>query len=82
MSGINAISLKVKAMIIVSNEVFYESIQQNELVLIYSKLLGKLHQYIVSNSKQAFLVETGIPILMKGRCNEGCNDPRDSLGCR
>jgi len=64
--GIHAISLKVKALIIVSNEVFYESIQQNELVLIYSKLLGKLHQYIVTTAKQAFLVEAGIPILMKG----------------
>ena len=39
--GIHAISLKVNALIIVSNEVFNEPIQQNELVFIYSKLLGK-----------------------------------------
>ena len=37
--GINDIRLKVKGMIIVSNEVLHEPIQHNELVLIYSKLL-------------------------------------------
>lgn len=64
--GISAISQKVKALIIVSNEVLYEPIGDNELVFIYRRLLGKLHQSIVTNAHQAFLVEAGIPVLMKG----------------
>ncbi|WP_428910544.1 bifunctional adenosylcobinamide kinase/adenosylcobinamide-phosphate guanylyltransferase [Niallia sp. Krafla_26] len=65
-NGILSISQKVKTFVIVSNEVLYEPINQNELVFIYSSLLGKLHQKIVSQAHQAYLVEAGIPILMKG----------------
>jgi adenosylcobinamide kinase / adenosylcobinamide-phosphate guanylyltransferase len=64
--GIKAISQRVKTLIIVSNEVFYEPIGDNDLVFHYSQLLGKLHQSIVSGAHQAFLVEAGIPVLMKG----------------
>ena len=65
-SGIKSISQQVKALIIVSNEVLYEPIGNNDLVLIYSRMLGKLHQDLVGNAHQAFLVEAGIPVLMKG----------------
>lgn len=63
---IEVISRKVKSFIIVSNEVLNEPLQTNDLVLIYSSLLGSLHQRIVAQSRQAYLVEAGIPILMKG----------------
>ena len=64
--GIKAISQSVKMLIIVSNEVLYEPIGDNDLVFHYSQLLGKLHQSIVASAYQAFLVEAGIPVLMKG----------------
>jgi adenosylcobinamide kinase / adenosylcobinamide-phosphate guanylyltransferase len=65
-NGIYEISQKVGAFVIVSNEVLHEPIGQNELVFQYSHLLGGLHQQIVANAKQAFLVEASIPIKMKG----------------
>lgn len=65
-SGIQAINKKVKALIIVSNEVLYEPINRSELVFIYSQLLGNLHQRIVKGANQAYLVEAGIPMVMKG----------------
>jgi adenosylcobinamide kinase / adenosylcobinamide-phosphate guanylyltransferase len=64
--GINKISGRVHTLIIVSNEVLNEPIGDNEFVIRYRRLLGKLHQAIVECAHQAFLVETGIPILMKG----------------
>lgn len=64
--GIEAIKATVKAFIIVSNEVLYEPIHTNGLVFSYSSLLGNLHQKIVAESGQAYLVEAGIPVLMKG----------------
>lgn len=64
--GIKAISQQVKFLIIVSNEVLYEPVGNNDLVFSYSQLLGKLHQAIVARAHQAFLVEAGIPVLMKG----------------
>jgi adenosylcobinamide kinase/adenosylcobinamide-phosphate guanylyltransferase len=66
-NGIHTISQKVKALVIVSNEVLYEPIDSNELVFQYSRLLGELHQRIVHEADQAFLVEAGgVPIEMKG----------------
>ncbi len=60
------ISRKVKSFIIVSNEVLHEPIHNNDLVFVYCSLLGNLHQKIVSQAGQAYLVEAGNPILMKG----------------
>ena len=59
-------------MIIVSNEVLHEPIGDNELILTYSRLLGKLHQSIVKDCREAYLVEMGIPVQMKGEkpCGE------------
>jgi adenosylcobinamide kinase / adenosylcobinamide-phosphate guanylyltransferase len=64
--GINAISGQVRSLIIVSNEVLNEPIGDNLFVIRYRRLLGKLHQAIVEGAHQVFLVEAGIPILMKG----------------
>lgn len=63
---INKISERVKALIIVSNEVLNEPVGDNDLILAYNKLLGKLHQAIVKDCREAYLVEMGIPIQMKG----------------
>ncbi|WP_408006356.1 bifunctional adenosylcobinamide kinase/adenosylcobinamide-phosphate guanylyltransferase [Pseudalkalibacillus sp. A8] len=63
--GIGQLKENCHSLIIVSNEILNEPIQNNELVLTYKKTLGILHQHIVSNANQAFLVESGVPILMK-----------------
>lgn len=65
-TAIQTISHQVRTFIIVSNEVLHEPVGSNELVYVYRKILGKLHQRIVENACGAFLVEAGIPALMKG----------------
>lgn len=65
-NGILEINCRARALIVVSNEVFYEQIIGNELVFTYCKLLGQIHQSLVQNAEQAFLVEAGIPMMMKG----------------
>jgi len=65
-NGIVLVAQKVRTLVIVSNEVLNEPIASNELVFQYSRLLGKLHQRIVASASRAFLVETGIPVEMKG----------------
>ncbi|WNS75912.1 bifunctional adenosylcobinamide kinase/adenosylcobinamide-phosphate guanylyltransferase [Bacillus sp. DTU_2020_1000418_1_SI_GHA_SEK_038] len=67
LEGIKQISQNCHRLIIVSNEVLNESQGSNELVFIYRRMLGQLHQQIVAKAKQAYLVEAGIPILMKGK---------------
>lgn len=64
--GIKQIAAKCHRLIVVSNEVLHDPPVDNELVFIYGKMLGQLHQQIVAKANQAFLVEAGIPILMKG----------------
>lgn len=64
-SGILAIKRKAGSLIVVSNEVLNEPILENPLVLSYKRLLGSIHQRLVMESDQAFLVEAGIPIRMK-----------------
>lgn len=69
--GIDALVNRVGTLVIVSNEVVYEPIaKDHSLVQIYSEMLGLLHQYVVRNSREAYLVEAGIPLLMKG--NQSC----------
>lgn len=65
-NDILAIKSHARALIVVSNEVFYEPNIGNELVFTYRKLLGQIHQRLVENADQAILVEAGIPIMMKG----------------
>ena len=55
-----------KVLIVVSNEVFNEPLVENELVFTYGQLLGQIHQQLVKAADQAYLVEMGVPILMKG----------------
>ncbi|MBS4192547.1 bifunctional adenosylcobinamide kinase/adenosylcobinamide-phosphate guanylyltransferase [Bacillus sp. FJAT-49705] len=66
MEGIEQIAQKCHHFIIVSNEVVYEPLGDRELVYIYGKMLAQLHRNIVAKAYQAFLVEAGIPLLMKG----------------
>jgi adenosylcobinamide kinase / adenosylcobinamide-phosphate guanylyltransferase len=65
-TGINDIRDRAKVLIVVSNEVFHESMVENEMVFSYGRILGKIHQQLVKNADQAFLVEAGIAINMKG----------------
>jgi adenosylcobinamide kinase / adenosylcobinamide-phosphate guanylyltransferase len=64
-TGINLIKKRAGALIVVSNEVLYESLG-SEIVVTYGRLLGQIHQYLVMEADQVFLVEAGIPIVMKG----------------
>lgn len=66
LEGILLLKERCQSLIVVSNEVLYDPVFSNELVFTYSRLLGELHQQIVFISDQAFLVESGIPILKKG----------------
>ncbi|KON66801.1 hypothetical protein AKG34_22625 [Peribacillus butanolivorans] len=69
-SGINEIRKQASCLIIVSNEVVQEPIFQNEFLHIYGKILGLLHQAVVEQADEAYLVESGIPLLMKGCMQE------------
>lgn len=64
--GLNEIRKRARVLIVVSNEVFYESMADNDLVFSYGRILGKIHQQLVNKADHAFLVEAGIPINMKG----------------
>lgn len=66
LKAITEIRKKCRALIVVSNEVLNEPIGRNELVITYSKILGTLHRNIVDMAGEAYLVEAGIPIQMKG----------------
>ncbi|MBA4536853.1 bifunctional adenosylcobinamide kinase/adenosylcobinamide-phosphate guanylyltransferase [Bacillus aquiflavi] len=56
--------------VVVSNELLNEPIHE-ETSLTYGRLLGSIHQQIVKMADEAFLVEAGIHVLMKGeRLNE------------
>ncbi|KON85712.1 cobinamide kinase [Sporosarcina globispora] len=57
---------RCRSLIVVSNEVLNEPIGENELVFAYAKILGTLHRNIIEMADEAYLVEAGIPIQMKG----------------
>lgn len=65
-NGIKTIANQCHYLVLVSNEVLSEPVSSSELMMTYCQLLGKLHQQITSNAKQAYVVEVGIPLLMKG----------------
>ncbi|WP_040209555.1 bifunctional adenosylcobinamide kinase/adenosylcobinamide-phosphate guanylyltransferase [Neobacillus jeddahensis] len=65
-SGIMSINNRAGTLIVVSNELLFEPVSESNLVLMYSRILGQIHQYLVNEADQAFLVEAGIPIVMKG----------------
>lgn len=66
LEAIEKITISCHALIIVSNEVFYDTSGDQELIYTYKKILGKLHQKVVVRARMAYLVESGIPLLMKG----------------
>ncbi|MBA9027958.1 bifunctional adenosylcobinamide kinase/adenosylcobinamide-phosphate guanylyltransferase [Peribacillus huizhouensis] len=66
LESIETIRKHCYSLIVVSNEVLHEPLTSNEIVQAYQKTIGKLHQELVARSNQAYLVEAGIPILMKG----------------
>jgi len=63
---IDVLKEKCQTLIVVSNELLNEGLLNSELVFIYSRLIGKLHQQIVEKADQAYLIESGMAILMKG----------------
>ncbi|WP_026566966.1 bifunctional adenosylcobinamide kinase/adenosylcobinamide-phosphate guanylyltransferase [Bacillus sp. UNC41MFS5] len=66
LTGITSIKERAGTMLIVSNEVLNESLLGEEMVFTYGRLLGQIHQYLVREADQVFLVEAGIPIVRKG----------------
>lgn len=66
LDGLLALQENSQHLILVSNEVLHEPIYPSELVMTYCELLGKLHQKLVARAEKAYLVEGGIPLLMKG----------------
>lgn len=66
MGSIETVRKHCFSLIIVSNEVVHDPPPSNEIVQAYQKTIGRLHQELVARSNQAYLVEAGIPILMKG----------------
>ncbi|GIN84988.1 adenosylcobinamide kinase/adenosylcobinamide phosphate guanyltransferase [Heyndrickxia sporothermodurans] len=67
LTGIEEIRKNCSVFIIVSNEVLNEQLHKGAVVFTYAKLLGLLHQNLVQESTVAYLVESGIPLLMKER---------------
>jgi adenosylcobinamide kinase / adenosylcobinamide-phosphate guanylyltransferase len=65
-TGIIEIRDRAKVLIVVSNEVFHESMAENDLVFSYGRILGKIHQKLVEAADKACLVEAGIAMNMKG----------------
>ncbi|MBS8263880.1 bifunctional adenosylcobinamide kinase/adenosylcobinamide-phosphate guanylyltransferase [Mesobacillus boroniphilus] len=66
MNELKQVAQQTRAFIVVSNEVLGEAIADDRLVYTYSKVLGELHQALVKEADYAYLVETGVPIMMKG----------------
>lgn len=67
LADIQSLNESTGALIIVSNEVQFEPFEAGSVSQIFARLLGQLHQRIVGMAVQAYLVEAGIPLLMKGR---------------
>lgn len=67
--GINEIIDRAAVVILVSNEVMHEGVNAHLFTATYTKLLGQLHQALVGMADSAYLVEMGIPIVMKGEKN-------------
>ncbi|MGM7701564.1 bifunctional adenosylcobinamide kinase/adenosylcobinamide-phosphate guanylyltransferase [Pseudalkalibacillus sp. Hm43] len=63
---IEMIARSCHTLILVSNDVFFDAATDSEVVLTYKKVLGKIHQQVVERASEAFHVECGIPIVMKG----------------
>jgi adenosylcobinamide kinase/adenosylcobinamide-phosphate guanylyltransferase len=53
-------------LIVVSNEVLHDIPFHSEQTRQYQYMLGNIHQELVKQAEQAILVESGIPVYMKG----------------
>ncbi|WP_042356015.1 bifunctional adenosylcobinamide kinase/adenosylcobinamide-phosphate guanylyltransferase [Bacillus rubiinfantis] len=69
-AGVFVLKQRARALIVVSNEVLNEPVASNDLVFTYGKILGHIHQQIVKAADLAFLVEAGVPLVMKNRLND------------
>ena len=64
--GITDLSKHLAYLFVVSNEVLYEPVHsENQVVWVYQKLLGEIHQEIVAHADEAYLIEASIPIRKK-----------------
>lgn len=64
--GIIQLSKNVQYLLVVSNEVLYDPVNpENEVVWVYQKLLGEIHQELVAQADEAYLIEVGIAIRKK-----------------
>jgi len=64
-AGLEKIQQEVSTLVIVSNEVLHEYSHFSS-VQLYQRTLGLLHQEIVKRAERAYLVESGLPVMMKG----------------
>lgn len=65
-AGLEKIQREVSTLVIVSNEVLHEY-SHFSAVQLYQRTLGLLHQEIVKRAERAYLIESGLPIMMKGK---------------
>ncbi|WP_217586158.1 bifunctional adenosylcobinamide kinase/adenosylcobinamide-phosphate guanylyltransferase [Lentibacillus saliphilus] len=70
-SGIEDIRTHVHTLVIVSNDVSYGGHSSYDISNIYARILGQLHQHMVKVSTEAYAVESGVPLLMKGTLGNG-----------
>ena len=64
--GIIELFENVHSLLVVSNEVLYDQLDSgNKVVWVYQKLLGEIHQELVTFANEAYLIELGLPIRKK-----------------
>lgn len=66
LAGIAQILAQCRVLIVVSNEVLNEPVPEESFIKQYMKMLGMIHQELARMSDQAYLVENGLPLQMKG----------------
>lgn len=66
LTTITQLATVTKAVVIVSNEVFFGGVPQDIGTYHFMKMLGWLHQRIVQLASCAIVVQHGIPIVKKG----------------
>lgn len=80
LKDIKELASAANTLILVSNEILHDVMSEEPLVRVYGKLLGTLHQRIVEVADEAYLVESGCLIRMKGGDgHERHNDRWDSF---
>lgn len=86
MASITALQQTAAEVIVVSNELLNEPLSSNSLTYTYAHILGHLHQQIVKSAKLFFIIEMGLPLLVKGDERHGENNGyyrfRDIIRCR